>query len=77
MKKADEMEMSIQLRAVRWAWLYTSVFLAAWSLYDVIKWGVAGWPVFLLISQNLVQFFCVVFFRRRMGVSGKNHEEQD
>ena len=27
MRKMDEMEMAISLKAVKWAWLYTLVFL--------------------------------------------------
>ncbi len=77
MRKMDEMEMSIQLRAVRWSWLYTVVFLVAWVIYDVVRWGEVRLPFILLVSQNLVLFACVSFFRRRMGIRGKRDEEQD
>ena len=77
MRRMDEMEMSIQLRAVRWSWIYTVVFLVAWTLYDVIRWGDVRLPFILLVSQNLVLFGCRFFFSRKMGVGGRKDEEQD
>ncbi|MGI6613767.1 MAG: hypothetical protein GX839_04200 [Fastidiosipila sp.] len=77
MRKMDEMEMSIQLRAVRCAWLYSVLFLVVWMLYDLIKWGDLRLPFILLTSQNLVLFGFVFYFRRKMGISGKDHDQQD
>lgn len=37
MRKMDEMEMSINLKAVKWAWGYTILFLAIWFTYDYIQ----------------------------------------
>ena len=54
MKKMDEMEMSISLKAIKWAWAYTILFLAIWVMYDFIKTGTLGFEFLLLISQNLV-----------------------
>ena len=54
MKKMDEMEMSVSLKAIKGAWAYTILFLAIWVIYDYIQtrtWGLAS---FLLITQNLV-----------------------
>ena len=54
MKKMDEMEMSISLKAIKWAWVYTVLFLAIWVIYDLIKTGTLGFEFLLLISQNMV-----------------------
>lgn len=70
--KADEMERSIQLKSIRFAWIYTLLFLIAWSLYESYKVyrfnePLNSTPSFLLISQNLVLVFSQLFFRQRMG----------
>ena len=39
MRKMDEMEMAITLKAVKWAWFYTVMFLFIWMVYDYIKIG--------------------------------------
>jgi len=72
MKKADEMEMYITLKSVKIAWLFTGIYLLIWSIYDTIKTSQLGLPIILLISQNLVFYSCLLFFRYR--VSGKNEE---
>lgn len=69
--KADEMEKSIQLKSIRFAWIYTLLFLIAWSLYESYKVyrfnePLNSTPSFLLISQNLVLIFSQLFFRERM-----------
>lgn len=45
MRKMDEMELSISLKAIKWAWAYTILFLAIWIGYDYSK--------LLLIRYNL------------------------
>ena len=54
MRKMDEMEMSISLKAIKCAWAYTVLFLAIWVMYDFIKTGTLGFEFLLLISQNMV-----------------------
>jgi len=54
MKKMDEMEMSINLKAIKWAWGYTILFLAIWGIYDFIQTRTFGLVFFLLMTQNLV-----------------------
>jgi len=79
--KADEMERSIQLKSIRLAWIYTFLFLIAWSLYESYKVyrfnePFNSIPSFLLVSQNLVLTFSQLFFRRRM-VDGAEEENKD
>ncbi|MDD2619712.1 MAG: hypothetical protein PHC92_03460 [Syntrophomonadaceae bacterium] len=56
MRKMDEMELSISLKAIKWAWFYTVLFLFAWTVYDYLKEG--GFfnttASFLLVTQNLI-----------------------
>lgn len=51
----DEMEMSINLKAIKWTWFYTVMFLFVWTVLDRIKQGNFNSPAFLLlITQNLI-----------------------
>jgi uncharacterized membrane protein YhdT len=54
MRKMDEMEMSISLKSMKWAYGYTILFLAIWVIYNYIQTRELGFEFLLLISQNLV-----------------------
>jgi len=72
MKKADEMEMYITLKSVRIAWVFTVIYLLIWSAYDFIRTSQLGLPVLLLLTQEMVFWGCLLFFRHRM--AGINEE---
>ncbi|HHU49857.1 MAG: hypothetical protein ACOYEH_07000 [Caldicoprobacterales bacterium] len=68
MRKMDEMEMAISLKAVKWAWLYTLVFLFIWILFDYIKTGNFNSLAFiLLMSQNLIRTGIEKYLKWKMG----------
>lgn len=67
MRKMDEMELSINLKAIKCAWFYTVVFLAIWVIYDSIHGNQNGVPSFLLITQNLVWIAVQYFLKWKMG----------
>lgn len=55
MRKMDEMELYINLKAIKWSWLYTVLFLFAWTVYDYFKQGTFNFPAFfLLVTQNII-----------------------
>lgn len=55
MRKMDEMEQSINLKAVKWAWLYTVLFLFGWCMYDYFLCDrFNSLASFLLVTQNLL-----------------------
>lgn len=66
MRKMDEMEMSINLKAIKWAWFYTVLFLAIWIIYDSIHGNQNGVPLFLLITQNIVWIVVQYFLKWKM-----------
>ena len=77
-KKADEMEVSIQLKAVRWAWFYTVIFLGVWTVYELLSVGKnPGLPFILLISQNLVLTSLVFYYRRKMVKSDNGEDDEE
>jgi len=71
MKKMDEMEMSISLKAIKWAWAYTVIFLAIWVIYDYIQTRTLGFEFLLLISQNLVLMGFQMFSKWKLGKDEK------
>ena len=71
MKKMDEMEMSISLKAIKWAWAYTILFLAIWVIYDFIQTKTLGFEFLLLISQNLVLMGFQMFSKWKLGKNEK------
>jgi CDP-diglyceride synthetase len=72
MRKMDEMEMAITLRAVKWAWAYTIIFLFIWAIYDYIKVGSFNSLAFiLLISQNIIKISIELYLKRKMSKDEK------
>jgi len=71
MKKMDEMEMSISLKAIKMAWSYTVLFLAIWVIYDFKQKGSFGVAQFLLITQNLVLMAGYSFMKWKLGKDEK------
>jgi len=67
MRKMDEMELSISLRAIRWAYLFTVLALLVWGIRDLIDQGAVTTPIYLLIFQNVVYFFATHIARMKVG----------
>mgnify|MGYP000956183729 CR=1 FL=1 len=67
MRKMDEMEMSISLKAIKWAWAYTVLFLAIWVIYDYIQTRTFGLEFFLLITQNIILTAIQSFLKWKLG----------
>ncbi|NFO11866.1 hypothetical protein FDB29_12385 [Clostridium botulinum] len=67
LKKMDEMQLTINLASIKFAWIYTVIFLFIWSTYDRIKTGqYNSLAFFLLISQNLIYLFAHLILNRKM-----------
>lgn len=66
MRKMDEMEMSVSLKAIKCAWFYTVIFLAIWTIYNFIHIGEIGLAGFLLITQNLVVISVQYFLKWKL-----------
>lgn len=71
MKKMDEMEMNISLKAIKGAWTYTILFLAIWVIYEYIQTRTFGLASFLLITQNLVLMVILSFLKWKLGKDEK------
>lgn len=71
MKKMDEMEMSISLKAIKGAYAYTILFLVIWFIYDYIQTRTFGLISFLLITQNLILMGIQLFLKWKLGKDEK------
>ncbi|ADK14824.1 hypothetical protein WX45_03304 [Clostridium ljungdahlii DSM 13528] len=71
MRKMDEMEMSISLKAIKCAWSYTIIFLTIWVIYNFIHTKEIGLAGFLLITQNLVMILVEYFLKWKLGKDEK------
>lgn len=71
MRKMDEMELSISLKAIKIAWIYTVLFLAVWLAYDFINGNKPGLEFLLLITQNLVLIGIQSLLKWKMGKDEK------
>lgn len=67
MKKMDEMQMSINLKAIKWSWLFTAIALFIWAVYDFVRTHTVSVAFYLLITQNLVYFFVSQISKCKMG----------
>lgn len=72
MKKADEMEMYINLKSLRIAWVFTVICLLVWSIYDYAVNAQLGLPFILLLTQEVVFWSCTLYLRHKL--SGQNEE---
>lgn len=61
-RKMDEMEMSINLKAIRLAWVYSGLFLLVWIGYDWIKMGIFNGIAFILMMSQLVAYWAIQLF---------------
>jgi len=75
MKKMDEMELSINLKAIKCAWVYTVLFLAIWVMNDFIKTGTLGFEFLLLISQNMVLLGFQMFLKWKQTINAIENEK--
>lgn len=75
MKKADEMEVSITLKAIRISWIYSMVFLLIWVLIVLIQTSELPYiPFALLSSDMIVMLLSTRIINRHM--SGKKQNEE-
>jgi hypothetical protein len=71
-RKPDEMEMSINLKAVRIAWVYSGLFLLVWVSYDWLTKGVLNGMAFILMTSQVSLYWAVnIFLKWKLGKDEK------
>ncbi len=57
MRKMDEMEWKINLKGIKWSYLFLLVSLFIWGTYNFVQTQEMSLPSILIILQFLVYFF--------------------
>ncbi|MEA4900997.1 hypothetical protein [Desulfitobacterium sp.] len=65
-RKMDEMEKYISYKSVFWTYAYMVAFLAVWVAIDLFNKVSAGIPLFLFVTQMLVQTSIRFALEKRM-----------
>ena len=66
--RADEMELSINFRAIRVSWVLTAVFLLIWNIVLLIRDGaISTIPFVLMMLQACSMLTTKVILSNRMG----------
>jgi hypothetical protein len=70
--RMDEMEMSINLKAIRISWVFTILFLLIWIAYEWIKNGSFNWIAFIIMDSQMILYWGIQLVLRWK--LGKNEE---
>ncbi|MGI6607901.1 MAG: hypothetical protein ACOX1F_02820 [Erysipelotrichaceae bacterium] len=72
---ADELEMSINYKAIRASWVFSTIYLVIWNIVVVFKTGKIETLAFVLMClQDLILWLVKSILTRKM-VSGCEDEE--
>ena len=75
--KADEMEMAINFRAVRYAWCFLVLSLTAWCVYCAITTGeFPAIPFFLDTVSSLIFWFVKMGLTNKMTKTEQEDDEE-
>ena len=67
-RKMDEMEMHLNLQAIRWTYLFLVVVLWIWGIHDfLVSPHTASFPMLLVILQSIVYFIISMILKFRAG----------
>lgn len=67
-QKMDEMQMHINLQAIRWTYLFITIVLLIWGAHDfILSPHKIPMAILLLILQNLVYYMITAILKSRMG----------
>jgi hypothetical protein len=70
--RMDEMEMSINLKAIRISWIFTILSLLIWITYEWIKYDSFNWIAFIIMdSQTILYWGIQLILKWKLG---KNEE---
>lgn len=73
-KRADEMELSINFKAMRLAWVFENIALAVWMIVSYIKENGNAFIPFIIIAAQNVIFFGSKLYMTRKASEGRNEE---
>ena len=76
--KADEMELSINFKAMRLSWVFVGVALTLWCIVKYIMEGeFPSVPFILLMTQNIIFFSAKLLIARRLTKNNSKADQED
>ncbi|MBR3356684.1 MAG: hypothetical protein IKG46_02540 [Solobacterium sp.] len=75
--KADEMERSVNLRAMQYAWAFLLVSLMIWVIAEYMSTGeLLTIPLILILISNMIFFSVKLWLTKRMTAPGSENNEE-
>lgn len=65
MRKADEMEQQQNDKSAKNTYIFFTIALLVWSLFNFFTKGKTGWEFSILLTGNVIFFWSRVFYRRK------------
>lgn len=75
-RKADEMEMSINFKAMRLAWVFENTALLIWAVISQIKGDTSLIQISIILIQNVIFFGSQSYMERKMAKEKKDINEE-
>ena len=73
--KADEMEMAINFKAMRLAWVFVMMALLAWCIIELAVYGETPFIPFIIICiQNIIFFSAKLIMTNKLAGKGSDEE---
>ena len=71
LRKADEMEMAINFKAMRLSWIFVVVALLIWGIIDAINGrSIYSFPFTIICVQNIIFFATKILITNRLVKNG-------
>ena len=75
MRKPDEMEMSVNFRAMRVSWVFSGAFLAVWISVEMALHGELLFIPFILLCLQTIAFYIVKLILTKRMVRANDDDE--
>lgn len=75
-RRADEMEMSINFKAMRLAWVFENAALLVWAVISHINGDTFLIQISIILIQNIIFFGSQLYMKRKMAKEKKDKHEE-
>ena len=75
-RRADEMEMSINYKAMRLAWVFENAALLVWAVISQINGDTSRIQILIILFQNAIFYGSQLYMTRKMANEKKDKNEE-
>lgn len=75
-RRADEMEMSINFKAMRLAWVFGNIALLVWAIISQITGDTSQIQIAIILIQTVIFFGSQSYMQRKMTKEKKDNNEE-